>query len=160
MPNRKKTSSSQSRGRIVQSKRAAAKGQRTLLHLALPQDVVDGVDTLLWLRVTGASKSVDAIRGGKHQIYDEAVTAFLSQFERRPCRALKVRPANQGWRTLWVSSPLVERCKQVAEREQVAVGRVVGYALTSFIKGTIRPDWHAFRHEAHERATALLSAKQ
>lgn len=159
MPSRRKKSLSQSPARTVQSKRAAAKGHRTLLHLALPQEIVDGVDTLLWLRVTGAPKSVEAIRGGKHQIYDEAVAAFLLKFERRPCGAFKVRPPHQGWRTLWVSTPLVERCRQVAEREQVAVGRVVSYALTSFIEGILRPDWHAFRREAHERATALLSAK-
>lgn len=159
MPSRRKNSSSQSLARSVQSKRIAAKGHRTLLHLALPQEIVDGLDTLLWLRVTGASKSVEAIRGGKHQIYDEAVAAFLLKFERRPCKGLKVRLANQGWRTLWVSTPLVERCKRVAEREGIAVGRVVSYALTSFIQGIMRPDWHAFRQEAHERATALLSAK-
>src|SRR5688500_5234329 len=130
--------------RTVRSQRMAAKGQRTLLHLALQQNVVDDVDTLLWLRVTGAMKSVEVIRGGKNQIYDEAVEVFLRRFERRRCEELRVRQSTQGWRSLWVSTPLVERCKRVAERDGVAVGRVVGYALTSFLEETVKPSWRAF----------------
>jgi hypothetical protein len=138
----------------------AAKGQRTLLHLALQQNVVDDVDTLLWLRVTGAMQSVEAIRGGKNQIYDEAVELFLRRFERRRCEDLKIRQSTQGWRSLWVSTPLVERCKRVAERDGVAVGRVVGYALMSFLEVTMKPSWRAFRGEVGERARALISRHQ
>jgi len=146
--------------RTVKSQRSAAKGQRTLLHLALQQDVVDDIDTLLWLRVTGAMKSVEAMRGGKNQIYDEAVELFLRRFERRTCEDLRIRQSTQGWRTLWVSTPLVERCKRVAERDGIAVGRVVGYALTSFVGDTVKPSWRAFRAETTERARVLLTSKR
>jgi hypothetical protein len=161
MASRKGTSSRRARvSRSVQSQRAAAAGQRTLLHLALQQSVVDDVDTLLWLRVTGAMKSVEAIRGGKNQIYDEAVERFLSRFERRGCNELKIRQATQGWRSLWVSTPLVERCKRIAERDGVSVGRVIGYALTSFLEETMKPSWRAFRADTAARASALLSSKR
>lgn len=141
------------------SQRVAAKGHRTLVHLAVPQDVVDDLDTLLWLRVTAAGASVEAIRGGKNQIYDEAVEEFLTRHERRPCEALTMRQPTRGWRTLWVSTPLVERCTQVATRESVSVGRVVGQALSSFLGERITPSWRAFRQEASDRARALLTGK-
>lgn len=160
MASRKKSSSQKPRTRSAQSQRISAKGHRTLLHLPLPQEVVDDVDTLLWLRVTGAGKSVEAIRGGKNQIYDEAVERFLRRFERRECEALQVRQPTQGWRTLWVSTPLVERCKRVAERDGVAVGRVVGYALSSFVEEIMKPTWRAFREDVSDRAGALLSGKR
>lgn len=160
MASRKKVNSEKSRPRSAQSKRVAAKGHRTLLHLPLPQDVVDDVDTLLWLRVTGAAKSVEAIRGGKNQIYDEAVDQFLRRYERRVCEGLQVRQSTQGWRTLWVSTPLVDRCKRIAERDGVAVGRVVGYALASFVEEIMKPAWRAFREETSDRARALLSGKR
>lgn len=146
--------------RSAHSQRVAAKGHRTLLHLPLSQEVVDDVDTLLWLRVTGAGKSVEAIRGGKNQIYDEAVEQFLRRFGRRKCEALQVRPPTRGWRTLWVSTPLVERCRRVAERDGVAVGRVVGHALASFLEGAMKPSWRGFRKETSDLASALLSGKR
>lgn len=141
------------------SQRVAAKGHRTLVHLAVPQDVVDDLDTLLWLRVTAAGKSVEAIRGGKNQIYDEAVEQFLARHERRPCEALTRRQPTRGWRTLWVSTPLVERCTRVATREGVSIGRVVGQALASFLGERITPSWRAFRQEASDRARSLLTGK-
>src|SRR5262245_27816208 len=76
----------------------------TLIHLPLPQDVVNDIDTLLWLRVTAADHDVEAIRGGKHRIYDEAVEAFLSTYEHRACGAL-ISVSGHGWRTVRVSTP-------------------------------------------------------
>src|SRR5687767_2288737 len=78
------------------SQRVAAKRHRTLLHLALSQDVVDRVNTLLWLRVTAAGQSVEAIRGGKNQIYDETVEQFLQRFERRACEPLRQKQPMHG----------------------------------------------------------------
>jgi hypothetical protein len=151
----KKSRSSRS---TAPSQRAAAKGQRTLVHLGLPQELVDDVDTLLWMRVTAADKSMEAIRLGKHQIYDEAVEHFLERYENRPCEALRVRQPAHGWRTLWVSSPLVKRCRGVAEREQVSVGRVLAFALKDFLT-SVSPAWREFRREAGGRASALLAGK-
>lgn len=36
--------------------------RHTLIHLSLSQQVVDDVDTLLWLRVTAADLDMEAIR--------------------------------------------------------------------------------------------------
>ena len=150
---------SRARRNTAPSQRAAAKGHRTLVHLAVPQDVVDDLDTLLWLRVTAAGESVEAIRGGKNQIYDEAVEQFLARHEQHACEALKMRQPTRGWRTLWVSTPLVERCIRVANREEVSVGRVVAHALASFLGERIAPSWREFRRAASDRARGLLTGK-
>jgi len=50
----------------------------------------------------------------------------------------------------------VERCKRVAERAEVPLGWVVGYALTSFLRERVTTDWRAFRIEAGDRARQLL----
>lgn len=138
------------------SVRIAAKGQRTLIHVSLPQQVVDDVDTLLWLRATAARESVEAIRGGKHQIYDEAVNAFLRLYERRRCEKLRGPRVTSGWRTLWVSTPLVARCRMVSDRDAVSVGRIVGYALASFLSRHITAAARRFRRDVAERAASLL----
>lgn len=149
------------RGRTEQgrrSQRSAAEGRlRTLLHLQLSQKVVDDVDTLLWLRVTAAGKSVEAIRGGKNQIYDEAVQRFLMRYEHRPCPDLLGRKPKQPWRTLWVRTALVKRCTRIAERESATLGRVVGHALAAYIAETMTPAQRRFRHVTGECAVGLLS---
>ena len=140
------------------SQRSAAKGRlRTILHLPLAQEVVDDVDTLLWLRVTAARQSVEAIRGGKNHIYDEAVERFLRRYENKPCRALQAQKGGHPWRTLWVRTAFVKRCRMIAERENVTVGRVVGLALTTFTSDMMTPAQRRFRHKTGARALGLLS---
>ena len=133
--------------------------RHTLIHLSLPQQVVDDVDTLLWLRVTAADLDMEAIRGGKHRIYDEAVEAFLSKYERRHCEALS-RVGRHGWRTVRVSTPLVERCRQIASRKGVAVGSVVSCALMLFVQSRVQPAWRQFRRDVCGQAKAVLKNKR
>lgn len=130
----------------------------TLIHLPLPQEVVDGIDTLLWLRVTAADHNVEALRGGKHRIYDEAVEFFLAMSERRSCDALK-RVRSHGWRTVRVQTPLADRCKQFASRAGVAVGSVVSCALLLFVEHHVQPAWHEFRSSVRAQAQSLLKSK-
>lgn len=146
--------------RHVRVQRMSATGRRTLVNIWLSQAVVDDVDTLLWLRVTGAEKSVEAIRGGKNQIYDEAVEVFLRQIEPRTSAFYVREPAQDGeWRTLWVSTPLMNRCKRIARREKVSVGRFVGEALTGFLEATVQSSWRAFRQRVGAQARAMLAAR-
>lgn len=128
----------------------------TLIHLPLPQEVVDDIDTLLWLRVTAADLGVEAIRGGKHQIYDEAVEFFLSKYERRVCDAIK-RIGTHGWRTVRVQTPLIERCKHVAARTDVALGSVVSCALMVFVQHYVQPAWRDFRNRVREQAKLVMN---
>jgi hypothetical protein len=132
--------------------------KHTLIHLPLSQDVVDDVDTLLWLRVTAADRDVEALRGGKHRIYDEAVEFFLAKYERRPCEALK-RIGSHGWRTVRVQSVLANRCKQVAERSGVALGSVVSCALMMFVHHHVQHAWRDFRSSVRMQAKAILKNK-
>jgi hypothetical protein len=131
----------------------------TLIHLPLAQEVVEDIDTLLWLRVTAADLDVEALRGGKHRIYDEAVERFLAKYERRPCDALK-RVGSHGWRTVRVQTVLVERCKPVAVRAGVAVGSVVSCALGLFVQSHVQPAWRDFRNSVRLQARAVLKTKQ
>lgn len=145
--------------RAGRTQRPAAEGRlRTLLHLQLSQEVVDDVDTLLWLRVTAAGKSVEAIRGGKNQIYDEAVERFLARYELQPCPEVLVRKPKHPWRTLWVRASLVKRCTRIAERESATLGRVVAYALAAYVAQMMTPEHRRFRHVTGERAIGLLSS--
>lgn len=137
---------------------AAAGGSRTLLHLPLSQAVVDDVDTLLWLRVTAAQQSVEAIRGGKNHIYDESVERFIQRYRNKPCPTRMAERTRHPWRTLWVRTSLVKRCRTIAERENVAMGRVVAFALTCFISDVVTPRRRRFRHKTGERAHGLLSS--
>jgi hypothetical protein len=130
----------------------------TLIHLSLSQDIVDGIDTLLWLRVTAAARDVEAIRRGKHRIYDEAVEFFLSKYERRSCEALK-DVGSHGWRTVRVQSTLADRCKQVATRSGVAVGSVVSCALMLFVEHHVQPAWRDFRSSVRAQARSVLNSK-
>lgn len=132
--------------------------RHTLVHLSLSQEVVDDIDTLLWLRVTAADLEVEAIRGGKHRIYDEAVESFLRKYEQQPCGAL-TRVGSHGWRTVRVSTPLIDRCKQVAARSGVAVGSVVSCALTMFVQSRVQPAWREFRNAVRVQAKAVLKQK-
>lgn len=146
--------------RHVRVQRMSAKGRRTLVNILLSQTVVDDVDTLLWLRVTAAEKSVEAIRGGKNQIYDEAVEVFLHQLEPRACTFCLREPSPDGeWRTLWVSTPLMNRCKRIARREKVSEGRLVGEALMTFLEATVQASWRAFRKDVAAQARGMLGAR-
>lgn len=135
---------------------AAAGGPRTLLHLPLSQAVVDDVDTLLWLRVTAAHQSVEAIRGGKNHIYDESVERFIQRYRNKPCPTRMAQRTGHPWRTLWLRTSLVKRCRTIAERENVAMGRVVAFALTCFIGDMVTPARRRFRHKTGQRAHGLL----
>lgn len=142
-----------------EDRRASIRTRYTLIHLSLPQEVVKAVDTLLWLRVTAAGLDVEAIRGGKHRIYDEAVAFFLSEYERRPCEMLK-RVSAHGWRTVRVQTALIERCQRMAERANVAIGSVVSLALLLFVQSCVQPAWFDFRNEVRARAAEMLNIKE
>lgn len=137
---------------------ASIMSKYTLIHLPLSQDVVDAIDTLLWLRVTAADRNVEAIRGGKHRIYDEAVELFLSKYERRSCEALK-HVGSHGWRTVRVQTTLANRCKQVAMRAEVALGSVVSCALMLFVEHHVQPAWRDFRNSVRAQARSVLNSK-
>lgn len=161
MPSRKKQSPSPARPArdryIRPSTRAAAGPPRTQVHLSMPQEIVDGINELLWMRVTAASGSVEGIKGGKAQIYDEAVEAFLQQFEHQSCEELKEPAVASGWRSQWILDRLYKRCKKVSKREDVSVGRVVSHALKIFIERIMTPECRGFTRETAERAYALLA---
>ena len=140
---------------VAPSQRAAAKGLRTLVRLTLADDVAQDLETYLWMGSTAAS---DETGEGKQGIYDEVVDRFLQRHERRPPTAALVKPPTRGWRSFWISTPLVERCKRVAERAEVPIGWVVGYALTSFLRERVTTEWRAFRVEAADRARQLLDS--
>lgn len=140
---------------VAPSQRVAAKGLRTLVRLTLADDVARDLETYLWMGSTAAG---DESGEGKQDIYDEVVDRFLQRHERRPPTAALVKPPTRGWRSFWISTPLVGRCKRVAERAEVPIGWVVGYALTSFLQERVTPEWRAFRVEAGDRARQLLDS--
>ncbi len=154
MSSRVKRASREARN-VAPSQRVAAKGVRTLVRLTLADDVAQDLETYLWVGSTAAS---DETGEGKQGIYDEVVDRFLQRHERRPPTAALVKPPTRGWRSFWISTPLVERCRRVAERAEVPIGWVVGYALTSFLQERVTREWRVFRVEAGDRARQLLAS--
>lgn len=153
MSSRVKRASRETRN-VAPSQRAAAKGLRTLVRLTLADDVAQDLEIYLWV---GSTAMVDDAGEGKQGIYDEVVDRFLQRHERRPPMASLVKPPTRGWRSFWISTRLVERCKRVAERAGVPIGWVVGYALTSFLKERVTAEWRTFRAEAADQAHQLMS---
>lgn len=154
MSSRVKRASREGRN-VAPSQRTAAKGLRTLVRLTLADEVAEDLETYLWMGSTAGSEEAGE---GKQDVYDEVVDRFLQRHERRPPAAALVKPPTRGWRSFWISTKLVERCKTVADRAEVPIGWVVGYALTSFLQERVTMEWRTFRAEAGNRARQLLDS--
>ncbi len=147
--------------RSIQSRRQSRAGERTLQHIQVADNVVEGIEALLWMRAEAARGGADpSVRPPeKSEIYDEAVQQFLRAYEHRPCEAYRTRGPRQGWRSFWVDSRLIERCRKVAHRDGVSVARLVSYALSSYVATAVHPSWHRFRADVSRRAAELLAKR-
>lgn len=155
MPTKLKRSSNSATPRSVRSQRKSPKGERTLQHVVVPYHVALGLDTLHWMRCAAALGGKD-MEPEKSALYDDAISAFLSRYERKAAPYPK-RVSRQVSKSFWVSTRLVARCRTVALRDDIKMPRLMSFALTAFVESTVKPSWHEFRDEIARRAGELLN---
>jgi hypothetical protein len=100
--------------------------ERTVQHLSLPEAVVSAMRRLS----TRKAERIGAV-------WDAACSAFAQKYATKPCTQYefphKGTSKRRDYRTLWIDSRILEKCRRIADRDQMSVSRVIHTAAVFFL---------------------------
>jgi hypothetical protein len=140
-PKRKRTRTSspaKRRGKPAGKPRSSATrisedgAERTVQHLSLPDEVTSGMKqeaTKMANRRVAEKKKAKPRVGA---IWDRACSQFTSRFATKPCTSY-VFPHKAAFRSVWIDSRILEKCREMATRDGVTVARVLHTAAVLFL---------------------------
>ena len=120
--NKKRSTTSTSAKRISEDG-----AERTVQHLSLPEQVVVAMRRRSRLK----EERVGAV-------WDAACQSFAVKFGTKPCQQYvfphKSASKQKDYRTLWIDSRILEKCRKIADRDRMSVSRVIHTAAVLFLE--------------------------
>ena len=139
------------------SERASPQGERSLQRVSMSNEVADRLDTLSWVRAEAERiGSAEAAAPTNQKLYDEILSRFLKSQAKGSDLVYSAIPKHEPSRLIWLDSDLVQKCRELAERQDVPVRLVLRRIFADYADQMVPGEWIELRNNVGDMAAQLL----